>query len=312
MKHRHSWFTMPEPAGYLNEADVKKHCEIFYPDIDQTLSLRKFTLKQTCNLIPCFGYTDLVHTLDQTSIIARLQDFKITTCFWPIQGVAGGDLHSNLLKNQLFIERNPSYCIDLTVDIPELRSKVSKRRKSKLVPKPNDGIQFVFDDPSLEHFFVENYASTMMRLGAQPRFIFANNILAALCKLESTCLIGVKQHGQLEMVLLYGNCDGHIEYVFSATTEIGKGLATFALWNSVVYFKEMGCKTFHLGGGMSAGDGLEDFKRQFGGIKLFNGGLKFVIDHSAYENLIADRLEKYEEGRFFPAYLEATVLGAAK
>ena len=163
-----------------------------------------------------------MHTLDQTCVISRLQNFDITTCFWPIQGVADGQLHYKLQQNQLFIERNPSYCIDLSASIPELRSKVSKRRKSKLVPKLDDDIQFVFDEPSLAQFFVENYAPTMMRLGAQPRFIFANNILAALCNLESTYLIGVRQHGQLEMVLLHGNCDGHIEYVFSASTEPAK------------------------------------------------------------------------------------------
>ena len=49
---------------------------------------------------------------------------------------------------------------------------------------------------------------------------------------------------------------------------------------------------------MNAGDGLEDFKRQFGGIKLFNGGLKLVIDQCAYETLMAAHLKKEEQRRF--------------
>ena len=269
-----------------------------------------YKFEKTSNYLPCFGYSQLSVSLDVEKQLLALKNLPATTCFFPIQGLYSGQLHTQLLERSDFRERNPSYCIELSLSIDSLRRATSRRRRSKLYPKTKDGISFSTDKSELTNFFVDNYESTMSRLEASSRFKFSSSTLRYLCSLENVFLVGVKKEERIEMVLLHGVTNGHVEYVFSSSTEAGKIFSTFALWKSVEFFKAKNFETFHLGGGIISGDGLEDFKRQFGGRKFFNGGIRVLIDDETYER----QLQKTTPAQvdFFPPYLAARVLGSAK
>ena len=72
-------------------------------------------------------------------------------------------------------------------------------------------------------------------------------------------------------------------FVFAASTKNGYKLGAQLIWNEIKYLKSMSYHTYHLGGGISRGDGLEMFKRNMGGITLFNGGIKFLYIMSFLE-----------------------------
>ena len=48
--------------------------------------------------------------------------------------------------------------------------------------------------------------------------------------------------------------------------------------------QKQGVKNYHFGGGIRINDGLDNFKSQFGGEKIYNGGLKLVCNKILYEN----------------------------
>ena len=65
-----------------------------------------------------------------------------------------------------------------------------------------------------------------------------------------------------------------------------------------------------MGGGIKINDGLDNFKSQFGGEKIYNGGLKLVCNKILYENELFKKKNKTEMNNFFPEYLAGKALPA--
>jgi hypothetical protein len=267
----------------------------------------------TLNYLPAYGYPSAFPYDDVDTILAalksELEQQHGTAAFIPIQGVAGGGLHCELDKRNDYVQRLPSYCVDLTQPLTDLRRGVSRRRRSKLLPKEGDNVSFVDDKGELVEAFLRHYQSAMMRLSASGRFVFDEHCLRRLCALDSVDLIGVSLNGEVELVLLHGINEGHVDFVLSGASSKGQPLATFALWHSIERYIARGLTSFHLGGGITPGDGLDDFKRQFGGTQLFNGGVRLLLDADAYDAQCKLAAIIPADTPFFPAYLRSEVLG---
>ena len=91
--------------------------------------------------------------------------------------------------------------------------------------------------------------------------------------------------------------------IFSASIDYGKKYSTFLIWETLKLLKSKNFSSFHLGGGIKLDDGLDNFKRQFGGQKIYNGGLRLICDQKTYENELMKINNSIPKTNFFPPYL---------
>lgn len=311
---RLSWFELKQISD-LFSSRLTRPCQHFsglYEYTDATLPLVRYDYSGTKNFLPSYGYPSLLEGIDadtfRTVLESKLKELSVTAAFVPVQ-VEAGTANCQIVSGWGdFASRLPSYCIDLRLSLDDLRRKVSRRRRSKLETKPDSDVEFSTNKKELLGFFLDHYPRTMARLSAHKRFSFSRQFLTELGELHSCTLLGVRQQGTLGLVLAFGTRGKHAEFVFSASSEQGRSLATHGLWHAIKLFKQRGAESLHLGGGMAAKDGLDDFKRQFGGQHLVNGGLKLIIDRHRYQQVCEKNLIDAASTSFFPAYLHDQIL----
>lgn len=266
---------------------------------------------QTRNLLPSYGYASLplrcIGEMSIASTIDELRRMGVTAAFLPVRGPPP----NWLVGSEMYAAKLPSYNLNLLQSEGDLRRNVSRRRRSKLTPRPDEGVEFITDDKArLVEPFIEYYGQAMTRLGAAQRFVFGADTLARLCALETADLVGVAVRKNIEMVMLHGRSGRNVEFVFSGASDAGQGLATMALWHAAQFYKAQSMERFHLGGGVRPNDGLDNFKRQFGGDVMQNGGIKLVVDQMLFEDACRASGHDASLDGFFPAYLREAVLGS--
>lgn len=79
----------------------------------------------------------------------------------------------------------------------------------------------------------------------------------------------------------------YAHYHLAAVNETGMKFkaSTLLVVEGARWARGRGCKLLHLGGGLSPGDSLEDFKRSFGGQSYRYGYLALIVDPVRYEEL---------------------------
>jgi len=158
------------------------------------------------------------------------------------------------------------------------------------------------------------YADTMRRVGGAAGYLFGDDYYAALRTGlgPGLRLARVRDRaGDVQaaaLVLVHG---GRVHYHLSGSTAAGgrAGANNLLLWSILRWAAERGADCVHLGGGVSAEDGLFRFKESFGGrrTRFFTGAV--VLDPAGYDRLVAHRAA--ELGRtppelvatgYFPAF----------
>lgn len=144
------------------------------------------------------------------------------------------------------------------------------------------------------------YTETMVRTAASERYMYDAAYFDALLAAPSTWLATARTGGgEPAAASILARSDGVLHYHLSGT---GDAHLRDSPMKNVVFalidFAEQQEMPLNLGGGVTAGDRLEEFKRGFANReeRLFTSEL--VCDPAAYEELSAG----VEAGGFFPAY----------
>ena len=304
-----NWFSDREVLKILYCKNIKNLNLIDKNDHgNNSLFLRIIKHGKTLNLLPTYGYNSLFSNYFNyekiEEIKKELSQIDCTTCYLPLQF---SEEYNNVLTKkvaQLYSSRLPSYNISLSNSIDVIKSNVSKRRRSKLKP-PFPNSQVMINTNELYKKFPSLYLDSMKRLGANKRFLFKKNVLNQLSNLKNCILIGVTHEEKLMLIHLIGFDNEMInsDFIFSASTSNGNIFSSYLIWETIKYLKSKGFKNYNLGGGIRINDGLDNFKSQFGGEKIYNGGLKLVCDKILYENELFKKKNKTEMNNFFPEYL---------
>ena len=147
--------------------------------------------------------------------------------------------------------------------------------------------------------FAAAYEQTMRRAGAAERYFFARSYFDSVLGFQPSWLISARRGGEVGAAAIAAVSDGVLHYYLGGTADAARDASPFK--NVVIAMLDLADRLelpLNLGGGVTAGDGLEGFKRGFA-----NGELPFrthevVCDPAGYERLAAGR----DAGRFFPAY----------
>ncbi len=156
-------------------------------------------------------------------------------------------------------------------------------------------------DEAARSAFERAYAETMARTAAAERYLYPGEYFERLLRSDRSWLVlGAREGDRLAGAIAVAS-DGHLHYYLGGTAD--EALADSPMKNLFAAMIALGTDLglpLSLGGGLTPGDSLDDFKRGFA-----NGEAPFythelVCDRTSYEELAA-RTGPAREG-FFPAY----------
>ena len=155
--------------------------------------------------------------------------------------------------------------------------------------------------PADRDAFAVAYEQTMRRAGAAQRYFFAPAYFGAVLSFERSWLVVARDaDGKVGAAAIAAISDGLVHYFLGGTADSARAASPFK--NVVVAMLDLADELglpLNLGGGISAGDGLDEFKRGFANAELEFCTHQVVCDAATYAELVGDH---DPGGEFFPAY----------
>jgi hypothetical protein len=148
--------------------------------------------------------------------------------------------------------------------------------------------------------FLTAYEQTMRRTGAAERYFFGAPYFDRILEFPRTWLaLAEVPDGTIAAASIAAASDGYLHYYLSGSAD--SHLRDSPMKNIVASLVELAAELgepLNLGGGISRGDRLEEFKRGFANRELPWHSSELVADPATYARLSAGR----DAGSFFPAY----------
>jgi len=150
--------------------------------------------------------------------------------------------------------------------------------------------------------FLEVYEQTMLRAGAGERYFFGAAYFDRILEADGTWLaLALSPEGNIAAASIAVRSDGYLHYYLSGSAD--SSLRDSPMKNVVARLVELSADLslpLNLGGGLSRGDRLEEFKRGFANREQAWRVSELVCDRDAYARLASGR----DAAGFFPAYRE--------
>ena len=178
-------------------------------------------------------------------------------------------------------------------DRRQVRKNLEAGYELALIPGPET-------TPGQRAGFLDVYEQTMRRAAAADHYFFAAAYFERLLEADRTWLaLATAPGGELAAASLAAVSDGYLHYYLSgsADSHLRDSPMKNVVTRLIEHSAELGLP-LNLGGGISPGDALDEFKRGFANRREQWHTSEIVCDPAAYERLAAGR----EAGGFFPAY----------
>jgi Acetyltransferase (GNAT) domain len=177
------------------------------------------------------------------------------------------------------------------------RNQINKNRRNgyevRLVPGPETS-------PEDRAAFLAAYEQTMRRTGAAEHYFFGAEYFDTILRSPRTWLaLATAPDGEVAAVSIAATSDGYLHYYLSGSAD--SHLRDSPMKNVVAALIEHATDLalpLNLGGGITRGDPLEEFKRGFANRQHPWHTSELICDPSTYARLSAER----NAGTFFPAY----------
>jgi hypothetical protein len=154
--------------------------------------------------------------------------------------------------------------------------------------------------PQQRAAFLAAYEQTMRRTGAAEHYFFGAAYFDRIFEADRTWLaLATAPDGEVAAASIAAVSDGYLHYYLSGSTDSRLRDAPMknVVTSLVEHSRELGLP-LNLGGGISAGDALEEFKRGFANRQQAWLTSELICDREKYAELSAGK----EAGGYFPAY----------
>ena len=180
---------------------------------------------------------------------------------------------------------------------PSDRQQIRRNERSGYAVEVVPGVEA---SPERRDAFVAAYEQTMRRTEAAERYFFgAQYFERVLASPRAWLCLALEPGGGVAAGSLVTESDGMLHYYLSGTADAHLGESPMKnVVSALVDLAEGREQPLNLGGGISPGDPLEEFKRGFANRTEAWRTSEIVCDREAYERLSAGR----DAGGFFPAY----------
>lgn len=281
-----------EPVLFVAEEDGRR---VVCPLIERPIEGR-------LDVATPYGFSGLTGTGPWPGFAARWERFAAergyVAGYLAINALFGDDSYAD---PETVTVANETFVLDLSHGVDAVWAGLSTNRRRQLRDWDAEGYET--EGEELAAFFVEQYPLTMERKDAAERHRFPAATLAAFCALPDTFLVGARVEGRLESVSIFGHTPYAGDFLFNAALPGCAHHSVGLIWAALHRLIELGVPWLNLGGGMSPGDSLADFKARFGATPLPMRAVKAVYDAPAYEDLCRRRgADPGDRDGFFPAY----------
>jgi len=196
-----------------------------------------------------------------------------------------------------------TYSLDLTENIDTIWKNLRSGYRSEIKRGPSNNTQLVTNNQLLSKALLNLYPKAMKRVQASSMYDFSSETLEHLSEMAGTLLLGIKEQGRIQAVVLFQYTKTMAEYSLNASTDIGRKHTRFLIWNAIIKLKELNIPMLNLGGGIKPGDPLDSFKRRFGGESHSCQVLKQVFNQEAFAFLCKKYQNKIPlNSDYFPPY----------
>lgn len=158
------------------------------------------------------------------------------------------------------------------------------------------------------------YSKTMKKVAASNYYHFEDKYFAGLqASLGRDLMVGIVRDadGVPQAASLFMRGRKYLHYHLSGSTHEGAraGASNLLIWDAIREASQSSLDGLHLGGGLVNGDGLDRFKRSFGGVVLSYNAYGLVINKEAYADEVTKQAhylgitsESLLKPGFFPSY----------
>ncbi len=147
--------------------------------------------------------------------------------------------------------------------------------------------------------FALAYEQTMRRAGAAERYFFERHYFDAALGFERSWLLTALRSAEVGSAAIVAASDGTLHYYLGGTADSAREASPFkSVVAAMLELADELALPLNLGGGVTPGDGLEEFKRGFANAELPWVTQEVVCDPDEYARLSGGR----DAGGFFPAY----------
>jgi len=181
-------------------------------------------------------------------------------------------------------------------DRQQIRKNIKRGYSIEVTPGPETG-------PDLRAAFLDAYTQTMARTDAADRYYFSAGYFDAVLSSARTWLVVAREpEGTVAAASIAAASDGLLHYYLSGTADdyLRDSPMKNLLAGMIEFAGELETP-LNLGGGITPGDRLEEFKRGFANREERWFTSELVCDPAAYADLCG-RTGADAGGEFFPAY----------
>jgi hypothetical protein len=156
-------------------------------------------------------------------------------------------------------------------------------------------------DETARSAFERAYGETMARTGAAERYLYPSEYFERLLRSERSWLVLGARDGNRLAGAIAAASDGYLHYYLGGTADEALGDSPMKnLFAAMISLgSELGLPV-SLGGGLTPGDSLDDFKRGFANAEAPFHTHEVICDPAGYEDLVS--ISEPAPAGFFPAY----------
>jgi hypothetical protein len=201
-----------------------------------------------------------------------------------------------------FVPVGSCYVLDLGLPVDDLLARTSRRRRAELRRWAGVQHDLTSDPDEVATFLAAEAAAFFEARGAASVYRLSDATWADLISSPSVWCVAAREHGQVVAASVLGESCGMVDYLFGISRAGAAAYSAPLLWEAVTQFVGTGATTLNLGGGITPGDGVAEFKRRFGpGELTFTSG-RFVHRRDAYRDLCRRAGVSEDTDGYFPPY----------
>lgn len=186
----------------------------------------------------------------------------------------------------------------------DLLQSASAMIRRKVGTARRRGASLVDDRSVLIESLRRLYPPAMRRLKARPHYDFSPETLGRWALDPTSLILGARIGDAVEAVSLFCVAGDHAEYQVHASSDAGRELTAWLIWNASTRLRDSGVETLNLGGGIRPGDGVHYFKERFHGAPQRLHAVHQIYDRAKYDQLCRHAGAAFTVG-WFPAYRAA-------
>lgn len=195
------------------------------------------------------------------------------------------------------------WCWDLRPEPDALLAGMSSKHRQLLRKWLREEARVEWDQRILLEHFNRLYAEFLERQVIASIYHYLSPPLAVLAAAPGSLMVGARNaQGEIEAVTMFLHAGATADSFLNAATPAGRRHSRGLYWLGLLRLRELGVNHLNLGGGISPGDGLSDFKDRLGAARSPTLALKQVFDQDRFDSACAAAGVPADKSGYFPAW----------